>query len=49
MFIRYSFNRLSPSERALLNAVLLEEMEFQSWFAIVCSSLLQREIIVTLH
>ncbi len=49
MFIRYSFTRLSPSEKALLNALLLEEMELQGWFAIVCSSLLKKEIVVTLH
>jgi hypothetical protein len=24
-------------------------MQFQGWFAIVCSSLLHREIVVTLH
>ena len=47
MFIRYSFTRLSRVERAQLSMVLLEELQYQNWFGIACSNLLQSEIVVT--
>ncbi len=45
----YYFARLSRSEREFLEALLLEEMDIQTWFAVTYSSLFSGEIILTLQ
>jgi hypothetical protein len=36
--IRYTFKRLTKEEKDLFQAILLEEMEFQRWFAVAYTS-----------
>ncbi len=45
----YYFARLSRSEREFLEALLLEEMDIQTWFAVTYSSMISGEIILTLQ
>lgn len=49
MRIRYYFGRLSSEERAALEAILLEEMEIQSWFAVSVSVILGGEVFFTVQ
>ena len=49
MTIKYTFNNLSPREQEFLERVLLDELDFQTWFAIAYSDLLEDEIFLTLH
>jgi hypothetical protein len=49
MRIRYYFERLTREERAALEAVLLEEMDIQSWFTVSVSTLLGGEVFVTIQ
>lgn len=46
---RYRFPQLSEDEREFLEAVLLEEMDVQRWFAVRFCVLLNGEILVSLH
>lgn len=47
--IRYTFRRLSKEEKNLIEAVLLEEMEIQRWFAVACCAKLGGEVFLSLH
>jgi len=49
MQIRYFPASLSKREQESLDAVLLAELEIQSWFAVVYSTLLSEEIIVVVQ
>ena len=49
MKIRYYFERLSKEQRAALEAVLLEEVEIQGWFAVSVSTIMGGEIFVTIQ
>jgi hypothetical protein len=49
MRIRYKFQRLSREEKDFLEAVLLEEIDVQRWFAVASSRLLGGEIFVILQ
>ncbi len=49
MKVRYTFARLSRSEREFLEAVLLEEMEYQTWYAVSYSKSMQGEILLMLQ
>ncbi len=49
MRIRYFFERLSSEERAALEAILLEEVEIQSWYAVSVSILMGGEIFFTVQ
>lgn len=46
---RYRFPQLSKDEQEYLEAVLLEEMDVQRWFAVAYCGLLNGEIVVSLH
>jgi hypothetical protein len=46
MKIRYFFERLSREQKAALEAVLLEEMDIQGWYAVSVSSLMGGEIVI---
>ena len=46
MRIHYTFPVLSEEERELHRAVLLDELQLQAWYVIVCSSMLREEIIL---
>jgi len=46
MKIRYTFPDLSEEDRELHQVVLVEEIQLQAWYAILCSSLLHEEIIL---
>jgi hypothetical protein len=46
---RYSQARLSARERAFLELVLLEELDMQSWFAVLCSSLVSEEFVICIQ
>jgi len=46
MKIRYTFPALSEEERELHRAVLLDEVQLQAWYAIICSSQLHQELIL---
>lgn len=46
MKIRYTFPVLSEEERELHRAVLLDELQLQAWYIVVCSSLMHQEIIL---
>ncbi len=49
MYTNYYFADLSRREREMLEMILLEEMEIQSWFAVTVSDLLGEEVILTLQ
>ncbi len=49
MYTNYYFADLSRREREMLEMILLEEMELQSWFAVTVSDLLGEEVILTLQ
>jgi hypothetical protein len=46
MRIRYVFERLTREQRAALEAVLMEEMEIQAWFAVTVSPILGGETVI---
>lgn len=43
---RYVFGKLSKSERESIEQILLEEMEIQTWYAVVFSSVMGGEILI---
>ena len=47
MRMHYKFTPLSKDERELLETILLEEMDVQSWFVVTYSSIFAEEIFVT--
>jgi hypothetical protein len=47
MRMHYRFTPLSKDERELLETILLEEMDVQSWFVVTYSSIFAEEIFVT--
>lgn len=49
MRIRYVFERLTREQRAALEAVLMEEMEIQAWYAITVSPLLGGETLISIQ
>jgi hypothetical protein len=49
MRIRYTFSRLSKEEKDFWEAVLLEEVDRQRWFAVASSGVLGGEVILTLQ
>ena len=49
MKMHYRFNPLSKDERELLEIILLEEMDVQSWYAVTYSSIFGEEIFVPLQ
>ncbi|MGB5873577.1 MAG: hypothetical protein WBG01_17810 [Bacteroidota bacterium] len=46
MKIHYTFPILSEEQQELHRAVLLDELQLQAWYVIVCSSMLREEIIL---
>ncbi len=46
---RYAFTHLSRSERQFLEAVLAEEVELQTWYAVAWSGLLGAETLIGLQ
>lgn len=49
MRIRYYFGRLSRQEQEALEAILLEEMDMQSWYTVTISTILGGEIVLPIH
>jgi hypothetical protein len=49
MYANYYFADLSRRERELLEMILLEEMEIQTWFAITYSCIVGEEIFLSLQ
>lgn len=49
MRMQYRFSPLSKEERELLETILLEEMDVQSWYAITFSSIFGEEVFITLQ
>lgn len=49
MRIRYYFGRLSKEQQEELEAILLEEMDMQSWYAVTFCSLMGGEILLPIH
>ena len=49
MYMNYFFANLSSSERELLEMILLEEMDIQTWFTVTFSSMIGEEIFITLQ
>ena len=49
MKLHYFFRHISRAERELLDAVLMEELQFQSWYAITWSTLLGGETFVVIQ
>jgi hypothetical protein len=49
MKMRYQFSNLSKEEKELLEMVLLEEMDIQSWFAITYSSMFSEELFIAIQ
>ncbi len=49
MNTNYYFARLSRSEREFLEALMMEELEIQTWFAVTYSSFISGEIVLTLQ
>ncbi len=49
MRIRYTFPRLTKEEKDFWEAVLLDEVERQRWFAVASSAVLGGEVILTLQ
>ncbi len=45
----YSFPRLSRSEQLFLEAVLLDEMDFQKWYAVSYIRALREEVFLLLQ
>ncbi|MEK7512983.1 MAG: hypothetical protein AAB601_02175 [Patescibacteria group bacterium] len=46
---QYRFKPLSDSEREFLEAVLMDEVEVQSWYAVTYSSILAEEVFLTVQ
>jgi len=46
---RYAFTHLSRSERQFLEAVLVEEIELQTWYAVAWCGLLGAETLIGLQ
>lgn len=49
MYANYYFADLTRRERELLEMVLLEEMEIQTWFAVTYSCIIGGEVLLTLQ
>ncbi len=49
MYTNYYFAALSRRERELLEMILLEEMDNQTWFSVACVPVLGGEILLTLQ
>jgi hypothetical protein len=49
MYTNYYFSAISRRERELLEMVLLEEMDIQSWFAVAYCGTFGGEILLTLQ
>jgi hypothetical protein len=49
MYSNFYFADLSRHERELLEMILLEEMEIQSWYAVAYSCIMGEEIFLTLQ
>ncbi len=49
MSMRYTFPRLSRSQQERLNAILLEELDAQRWFAIAFLAGIDREVILLMQ
>jgi hypothetical protein len=49
MKIRYFFERLSREQKAALEAVLLEEIDIQGWYAVSVSILMGGEIVIPIQ
>lgn len=47
--MEYSFPKLSREERESLEAILLEEIDIQTWFAVAYSRVFHGEIFITLQ
>jgi hypothetical protein len=45
----YKFRQLSQSEQELMQMMLMEELEIQTWFTISASTMLGCEIFLTLQ
>jgi hypothetical protein len=46
---RYSFPQLSRADRELHEAVLLDEVHLQAWYAVSWSGMLGREVLLIMH
>jgi hypothetical protein len=46
---RYTFNRLSRSEREVLEAILMEELDIQRWYTVAFCSVLGGETFVSVQ
>lgn len=46
---QYRFSPLSKDERELLEMILLEEMEVQSWYAVTFSAIFGEEVFLTIQ
>jgi hypothetical protein len=46
---RYTFAHLSRWEREIMESILMEEIEFQTWFSTAWSELMGVETIITLQ
>jgi hypothetical protein len=49
MKIQYRLSRLSAGERAFYEMVLMEEMDNQHWFFILCAPDTGKELIISLQ
>jgi len=49
MKLHYYFRHLSRAERELLESVLMEELEAQTWYGVAWSALLGGETLITLQ
>jgi hypothetical protein len=49
MKVRYFFERLSREQKAALEAVLLEEIDIQGWYAVSVSILMGGEIVIPIQ
>ena len=49
MRIKYYPSRLSYREQAILEMVLIEELDVQSWFTVACSNVLQEEFVIVIQ
>ncbi|MGA9116902.1 MAG: hypothetical protein WB626_09015 [Bacteroidota bacterium] len=45
----YRFTPLSKDERELLEMILLEEMDIQSWYAVTFSSIFGEEVFLSIQ
>jgi hypothetical protein len=46
---KYMFGKLSKSERETLEQILLEEMEIQTWYAVLFSSVMGGETLISIQ